>query len=165
MSARNSLAAPWRWNSQIAVNNIERIVDGLGIDLYSDVIDWPKTCDLLLALSQVGSYQRSLGACYYLIISIIYARSVILSGAICHKTTDFSVLALFAGDGPRDVPAADDRDGVVVDLNHIDSRAGLLFADGGIACVQLVVHQPRESVDLPGAAGAVAHWVRAACGC
>ena len=28
------------WNSQIAVNNIERLVDGLGLDLYTDVINW-----------------------------------------------------------------------------------------------------------------------------
>ena len=26
------------WNSQIAVNNIERLVDGLGLDLYTEVI-------------------------------------------------------------------------------------------------------------------------------
>ena len=30
------------WNSQIAVNNIEKIVDGLGLDLYTEVIDWLK---------------------------------------------------------------------------------------------------------------------------
>ena len=28
------------WNSQIAVNNIERLVDSLGLDLYTEVIDW-----------------------------------------------------------------------------------------------------------------------------
>lgn len=28
------------WNSQIAVNNIERLVDGLGLDLFTEVIDW-----------------------------------------------------------------------------------------------------------------------------
>ena len=28
------------WNSQVAVNNIERLVDGLGIDLFTKVIDW-----------------------------------------------------------------------------------------------------------------------------
>ena len=28
------------WNSQMAVNNIERLVDGLGLDLYTEVIDW-----------------------------------------------------------------------------------------------------------------------------
>ena len=28
------------WNTQIAVNNIERLVDGLGLDLYTEVIDW-----------------------------------------------------------------------------------------------------------------------------
>ena len=27
-------------NSQIAVNNIERLVDGLGLDLYTEVINW-----------------------------------------------------------------------------------------------------------------------------
>ena len=28
------------WNSQMAVNNIERLVDGLGLDLYTEVINW-----------------------------------------------------------------------------------------------------------------------------
>jgi len=28
------------WNSQIAVNNIEKLVDGLGLDLYTVVINW-----------------------------------------------------------------------------------------------------------------------------
>ena len=28
------------WNSQQAVNNIEQIVDRLGLDLYTEVIDW-----------------------------------------------------------------------------------------------------------------------------
>ena len=27
------------WNSQIAVNNIERMVDGLGLDLFTEVFD------------------------------------------------------------------------------------------------------------------------------
>lgn len=37
------------WNSQEAVNNIERLVDGLGLDLYTEVIDWPEMKDLQLA--------------------------------------------------------------------------------------------------------------------
>ena len=28
------------WNSQEAVNNIERLVDKLGLDLYTEVINW-----------------------------------------------------------------------------------------------------------------------------
>ena len=28
------------WNSQIAVNNIEMLVDKLELDLYTEVIDW-----------------------------------------------------------------------------------------------------------------------------
>jgi len=37
------------WNSQISVNNIERIIDGLGVDLYTEVIDWNEMRDLQVA--------------------------------------------------------------------------------------------------------------------
>lgn len=37
------------WNSQEAVNNIERLVDGLGLDLHTEVIDWREMRDLQLA--------------------------------------------------------------------------------------------------------------------
>ena len=37
------------WNSQEAVNNIEKLVDGLGLDLYTEVIDWQEMRDLQLA--------------------------------------------------------------------------------------------------------------------
>lgn len=37
------------WNSQQAVNNIEKLVDGLGLDLFTEVIDWPEMRDLQLA--------------------------------------------------------------------------------------------------------------------
>jgi len=42
------------WNSQEAVNNIERIVDGLGLDLYTEVIDWEEMKDLQLAFIKAG---------------------------------------------------------------------------------------------------------------
>lgn len=37
------------WNSQQAVHNIERLVDGLGLDLFTEVVDWPEMRDLQLA--------------------------------------------------------------------------------------------------------------------
>lgn len=37
------------WNSQQAVNNIEKLVDGLGLDLHTEVIDWQEMQDLQLA--------------------------------------------------------------------------------------------------------------------
>lgn len=37
------------WNSQEATNNIERLVDGLGLDLYTEVVDWDEMKDLQLA--------------------------------------------------------------------------------------------------------------------
>ena len=37
------------WNSQISVNNIEQLVDRLGLDLYTEVIDWEEMRDLQLA--------------------------------------------------------------------------------------------------------------------
>lgn len=42
------------WNSQEAVNNIERLVDKLGLDLYTEVIDWEEMRDLQLAFFKSG---------------------------------------------------------------------------------------------------------------
>ena len=42
------------WNSQIAVNNIERLVDGLGLDLFTEVIDWEEMKDLQLSYFKSG---------------------------------------------------------------------------------------------------------------
>jgi N-acetyl sugar amidotransferase len=37
------------WNSEVSANNIQRLVDGLELDLYTEVIDWPEMKDLQLA--------------------------------------------------------------------------------------------------------------------
>ena len=37
------------WNSQQAVNNIEKMVDGLGFDLHTEVVNWQEMQDLQLA--------------------------------------------------------------------------------------------------------------------
>lgn len=42
------------WNSQIAVNNIEKIVDKLGLELFTEVIDWKEMQDLQLAYFKSG---------------------------------------------------------------------------------------------------------------
>ena len=42
------------WNSQIAVNNIERLVDGLNLDLYTEVINWEEIKDLQLSFFKSG---------------------------------------------------------------------------------------------------------------
>ena len=42
------------WNSQLAVNNIERLVDKLGLDLYTEVINWEEMKDLQLAYFKAG---------------------------------------------------------------------------------------------------------------
>ena len=42
------------WNSQEAVNNIEKLVDALGLDLYTEVIDWNEMRDLQLAYFKAG---------------------------------------------------------------------------------------------------------------
>ncbi len=38
------------WNSELAVMNIESVVRGAGVDLYTHVIDWPQFRDLQLSL-------------------------------------------------------------------------------------------------------------------
>ena len=42
------------WNSQVAVNNIEKIVDGLNLDLYTEVINWEEMKDLQLSFFKSG---------------------------------------------------------------------------------------------------------------
>lgn len=42
------------WNSQIAVNNIERLIDELRLDLFTEVIDWQEMRDLQLAFFKSG---------------------------------------------------------------------------------------------------------------
>ena len=42
------------WDSQIAVNNIERLIDGLGLDLYTEVINWEEIKDLQLSFFKSG---------------------------------------------------------------------------------------------------------------
>ena len=42
------------WNSDIAVNNIQMLVDKLGLDLYTEVINWEEMRDLQLAFFKSG---------------------------------------------------------------------------------------------------------------
>lgn len=42
------------WNSEVAVRNIENIVRKLGIDLYTEVIDWEEMRDLQVAFLRAG---------------------------------------------------------------------------------------------------------------
>ena len=42
------------WNSEIAVNNIQVMVDKLGLDLYTEVINWEEVKDLQLAYFKSG---------------------------------------------------------------------------------------------------------------
>jgi N-acetyl sugar amidotransferase len=42
------------WNSQLAVNNIQRLVDGLHLDLYTEVIDWEEMKDVQRAFFKSG---------------------------------------------------------------------------------------------------------------
>ena len=37
------------WNTQQAVSNIEKLVDGLGMDLFTEVINWEEMKDLQVA--------------------------------------------------------------------------------------------------------------------
>lgn len=42
------------WNLNVAVENIEKIVKGLDLDLYTDVINWKEMADLQLAFFKAG---------------------------------------------------------------------------------------------------------------
>lgn len=42
------------WNTDQAVGNIEKLVDGLGLELYTDVVDWQEIKDLQVAFLRAG---------------------------------------------------------------------------------------------------------------
>lgn len=42
------------WNTNQAVGNVEKLVDGLGLDLYTDVVNWQEMKDLQLAFLKSG---------------------------------------------------------------------------------------------------------------
>jgi N-acetyl sugar amidotransferase len=44
------------WNTQVSANNIQRLVEGLGVELYTEVVDWQEMKDLQLTFfkSQVS---------------------------------------------------------------------------------------------------------------
>jgi N-acetyl sugar amidotransferase len=55
------------WNSQVSVNNIQRLVDGLGLDLYTEVVDWSEMKDLQLAFfkAQVANIDIPQDLCFF----------------------------------------------------------------------------------------------------
>jgi N-acetyl sugar amidotransferase len=42
------------WNSDVAVSNIQNLVNGLGLDLYTEVVNWEEMRDLQLAFFKSG---------------------------------------------------------------------------------------------------------------
>lgn len=55
------------WNTDQAVSNIEKLVDGLGLDLFTDVVDWPTMRDLQLAFlkSQIADQDLPQDAAFF----------------------------------------------------------------------------------------------------
>lgn len=43
------------WNSEIAVHNINCLIEGLNLDLYTEVINWPEVRDFQLAMFKSGT--------------------------------------------------------------------------------------------------------------
>lgn len=74
------------WNTELAVNNIERVIKSLGLDLFTYVMDWPEFRDLQRAYFKasvldldVPTDHMIFGALYK--IARQYRIKVILSGA------------------------------------------------------------------------------------
>ena len=55
------------WNSEISANNIQRLVDGLGLELYTEVINWNEMKDLQLAFfkAQVANVDTPQDLCFF----------------------------------------------------------------------------------------------------
>ena len=63
------------WNTQQAVSNIEKVVDGLGLDLYTEVINWEEMKDLQVAFLKSQIADQDLPQDYAFFSSLYkYAR-------------------------------------------------------------------------------------------
>jgi N-acetyl sugar amidotransferase len=64
------------WNSQQAVHNIEKVVDALGLDLHTEVIDWLEMKDLQLAFfkAQVPHLDTPQDHCFFAALYNFAAR-------------------------------------------------------------------------------------------
>src|SRR5439155_22887289 len=70
-------------------------------------------------------------------------------GPFAYKTTNISVLDLFAGTGGLQYVLAADDPGPIVHLDCIDDRTDGALAGIGVSIVELLVHQQRERHELP----------------
>lgn len=63
------------WNTDQAVGNIEKLVDGLGLDLYTEVINWEEMKDLQVAVLKSGISDQDLPQDYAFFSTLyIFAR-------------------------------------------------------------------------------------------
>src|SRR3989337_138413 len=65
------------WNSQVAVNNIEKLVDKLGLDLYTEVIDSEEMRDI-----QLSPLEIPLNGCIISLILYSYGIYIINSALV-----------------------------------------------------------------------------------
>lgn len=62
------------WNTDQAVGNIEKLIEGLGLDLYTEVINWEEMKDLQLSFLKSGIPDQDLvqdAAFFHLYISLL----------------------------------------------------------------------------------------------
>ncbi len=108
------------WNSEQSVRNIQRVVEGLGLDLYTHVVDWREFRDLQRAFMKAGvvdlemvsdhaivaiAYHLALGLGLRFIVSgENTATEAVLPTAWVHRKSDLRNLrAIHAAHGERDV--------------------------------------------------------------
>jgi len=110
------------WNSELAVLNIERLIRGLGIDLYTHVIDWKEFRDLQRSMFRASVVDIEL-LTDHAIIATLYAAArkfrirTVLTGdnftteatlpeGWNHRKTDlFNILAIHRRYGARRIPS------------------------------------------------------------
>ena len=66
------------WNTDQAVGNIEKLVDGLGLDLYTEVVNWEEMKDLQLAFlkSQIADQDLPQDGAFF---SALYIKDAIIT--------------------------------------------------------------------------------------
>ena len=127
--------------------SVQKLQKALHAKQRREVLSESRMRDICLSGSMSGERKRSVAE-WPKLPRLSGVR--IPSGApFAYKTTNIPVRGLFTGNhGLQHIPAANNPDGPIVDLDGVDDRAYVGLAGAGIAGVELLIHQPCERIDL-----------------
>ena len=131
------------WNSQIAVNNIEKLVDKLGLDLYTEVIDWDADLDDEDLIEREGALE--LHRALNIVNQMSYALEAAHAHGIVHRDVKPENVMIHEG---RTLKLTDFGIAQILDTQSFTATGQILGSPGHMAPEQVETGEVDERSDL-----------------